>query len=252
MGVLLTPVSAGGTWKLVVRVKGKVQSRFASANRWIPVFSSRLLEDGNDRVRTQADSVAQLRGSDDSIINVGPDTELAIEEYVPEEARAVLKIKNPGGSVFVKLGRFLKGQRSFVVETPNSVLSASGTSFIVVYGAAGMTTMDVLSGTVSGTHGNKPVSVPAGHRFTTDGKTFSLQKSPPDFQGVPQVLVPAGTRGTKAAMQKGTTMVGDTKEPTGGADTADATDTGGVYLNALEPDIATDDGNMHAVPPGHF
>lgn len=235
LGLFLAPANAGGTWKIVVRVKGKVQSRLASANKWIPVFSSRLLKDGQDRVRTLDNSVGQLRGSDDSVVNIGPGTELTITEFVPESARAKFKIENPGGSVMVKLGRFFRGERSFRVETPNSVLSAKGTEFIVVYSpdsAQGTTVMDVLTGEVSGLHNNQPVSVPAGFRFTTDGKNFSLQPSPPDFLGVPQVLVPAGTRAAATKIERGTVTQGEERSPGPGGSSSGAT---GVYLNPLLP-----------------
>ena len=37
---------------------------------------------------------------------------------------------------------------------------------------------------------------------------------------------------------------GDSKTHSHGADTGDATETGGVYLNPIEPDFATDDMDM--------
>ena len=45
---LTLPSSAGSSFKMVVKVKGKVETKLASSDKWKPVFSSRLLKDGQN------------------------------------------------------------------------------------------------------------------------------------------------------------------------------------------------------------
>ena len=235
--LLSGPSYADEGWKMVVRVEGKVQSRLASASRWKPVFSSRLLKSAKDRVRTQAKSLGQLRSSDGTVVTVGPSTELSIADWRPSEGKTRLKVVNRGGSIRAKVGKFFKGERDFKIETPHAVMSARGTEFVVVYdgpsadGSSGVTTMDVVSGEVSGNQNGQTVSVKAGFRYTSNGKTFSVEPSPPDFQGVPAGLVPpAASR--KVVLEKSTMTMGD--DPAGEGGSAVDPD-GGVYTNALLP-----------------
>lgn len=234
LGLLSAPTLANDNWKLLVRVKGKVETRLAAAQSWKPVFSSRLLKDKQDMVRTHSDSIGQIRSEDGSAITVGPDTELRVAQFDPDAGRVELVLEKENGSVRAKVGKFFGGERSFKIKTLNSVLSARGTEFIVVSKSdnknGSTTTMDVLSGVVSGNHGGETVKVEAGYRFTTDGQSYSITETPPDFLGVPQPLIP--TIGAQTAAVERGTLTGDQ-----GAETSVGVGSsrGGAYLNPMLP-----------------
>jgi hypothetical protein len=241
IGLLAQAASADDDWKLLVRVKGKVETREAEATTWRPVFSSRMLKNENDRVRTLAESVGQLRSPDGTAITVGPDSEVIVGEYNPEAGRINLRVQELGSSLRAKVGKYFGGDRVFEVETPNSVLSARGTEFIVVFDdridprtgdKTRVTTLDVLEGTVVGRHGNEAIAVPAGFRYSTDGNGYSLHHTPPDFLGVPQPLIPI-TSGSIAVIERGTMSSG--LGGGGAAGSSQALSSGGAYLNPLLP-----------------
>ena len=194
--LLSLPSLAGSSFKMVVKVKGKVDSKIASADEWKPVFSSRLLKNDQDRVRTKADSMGRLKSSDGTVVTIAPKTELAIVDWRPEKGITKLKIVNRQGGIRAKVGKYFKGQRDFKIETPQAVLSARGTEYIVTYdpptdSLAGTTIVDVLEGKVEGADGSGSVKIKAGQRYISDGTTSKVEPSPPDYLGVhPWLITP--------------------------------------------------------------
>ncbi len=119
-------------WKLLIRVKGKVQSKFAGANVWQMVWQSRMLKDG-DRARTLEDSRAKIRLADQSVVTIGENTEVEMSQFKLKKTSRLAKIKLFFGKIRVRVGRFTGRDSKFEVKTPNAVLAARGTEFFASY-----------------------------------------------------------------------------------------------------------------------
>lgn len=81
----------------------------------------------NERIRTGADSVAQLLFADQTTLSVGPRSDITLDRYVYDPNRSV-------GDVAVGMGsgalRFISGQqdpRSYQVRTPVATIGVRGT-----------------------------------------------------------------------------------------------------------------------------
>jgi|JI10StandDraft_1071094.scaffolds.fasta_scaffold196075_2 hypothetical protein len=83
-----------------------------------------------DRIRTGADSRAEITFSDNSVMTVGPDSEVAIASFAPaaEESNAVLDLLS--GIVRVTVNAATDWGR-FEVRTATAVASVRGTDYLV-------------------------------------------------------------------------------------------------------------------------
>lgn len=137
--VFATAGQAADEWKLVIKVKGQVQTKFANSDSWITVWSNRLLRDGQDRIRTLKDSIGQVKTSDGAVIAMGPETDITLTEFDVRTGRMRVKMSDQKGGIRARLSRFLRGERNFEVQTPNAVLAARGTDYVVLYSPTGLT-----------------------------------------------------------------------------------------------------------------
>lgn len=133
VSLLVIPSLAADNWKMVVKVKGKVETQFADGAAWAPVYTSRLLTQAQDRVRTLTDSIGRIQTEDGTVVAIGPDTEVTLAQFDMQLGKMKVKMANKNGSLRAKVARFFRGERRFEVETPNAVLAARGTDFLVVY-----------------------------------------------------------------------------------------------------------------------
>lgn len=129
--VLTVPAAADlGGWVTVVRKAGTVQSQLPSSSAWVRVVTNRKL--GNDAsVRTLSASAAELRFADNSIVAVGPSTRVSMKDFDLSRRQRDSAISVSNGSVRSKVSRFTAGRSRFEVSTPNAVLAAQGTDFLV-------------------------------------------------------------------------------------------------------------------------
>lgn len=129
--LLAVPALAqGGSWVTVVRKQGTVESRLASSDTWLRIVTNRRLG-SSDWARTSSDGAAQLRLADNSLVAMGPSTQVQLERFTlgGRERDTSFAVRN--GAVRAQVSRF-GGQRSrFQVSTPNAVLAAQGTDFLV-------------------------------------------------------------------------------------------------------------------------
>lgn len=154
-------------WKLVVRVKGTVESQRQNFEQWDKIWRSRMLHDG-DKARTLSDSAAQIRLADQSTINVGSDTVVEISKFVFTPEKRTSKIKLIMGKIRVGVEKFLGKESNFEITTPNAVLAARGTDFFVMYelgaqGGAGLTNLAVFEGNVAVTSAAQTTIIAAGN-----------------------------------------------------------------------------------------
>lgn len=129
--MLTVPAAADlGGWVTVVRKAGTVQSQLPSSNAWVRVATNRKL--GNDAsVRTLSASAAELRFADNSIVAMGPSTRVSMKDFDLSRRQRDSAISVSSGTVRSKVSRFTGGRSRFEVSTPNAVLAAQGTDFLV-------------------------------------------------------------------------------------------------------------------------
>jgi len=121
-----------GKWKLIIRIKGVVESQFRGATKWERIWRNRMLKDG-DRARTLKDSRERIKLADNSLISMGQNTEVEMSQYEVKEKSRIVKVKLFFGKIRNKVTRLSGKKTKYEVETPNAVLAAKGTDFYVEY-----------------------------------------------------------------------------------------------------------------------
>lgn len=205
--VLCVPALAADSWVVAARRQGTVQSRLAGSENWSRIMVNRRLGFG-DAIRTGTDSAAQIVFQDGSLVRIGPVTTLRISEAAYEVARRQTRLDLEGGSVEARVAPFQGKTNRFEVRTPNAVLAAQGTHFLV--DATDVTKVVVVHGAVRMTsHATgDSVLLRAGStgRAEADGE---LLVNPADFS-FPQAVESLGL-------------------PEGGAEGAEGAEHGTVY-----------------------
>ena len=129
--VLTIPaLGQGGSWITVMRRQGVVESRLASSNTWMRVLTNRRLGT-QDWAQTQSDGVAHLRLADNSLMAMGPATRVQMQRFVLDSRRRDAAVTLPAGSLRTQVSGFRGRDSRFEVSTPNAVLAAQGTDFLV-------------------------------------------------------------------------------------------------------------------------
>ncbi|MCL5773387.1 MAG: FecR family protein [Firmicutes bacterium] len=158
-------------WKLVVKVNGTVESQKADSTKWVGIWQSRMLKDG-DKARTLDNSRANIRLADQTVVQVGSNTVVEISKFQLTEKSRLAELKLTAGKVRVNVGKFGGKESKVQVTTPNAVLAARGTDFYVEQekvtkqGPGGNTNIIVFSGTVNVTSGGGNFMVFAGNTCT--------------------------------------------------------------------------------------
>lgn len=127
LGVTFAAVSA---WKVIIKVKGDVESLRQGQTAWEKVWQSRMLKDG-DKVKTGQDSQARIKFSDQSLALIGSNTTVEISQFNATDTSRTSKLKLDLGKIRVFISKFINGDSTFELTTPNAVLAARGTEFYV-------------------------------------------------------------------------------------------------------------------------
>lgn len=130
LGALCLPAAAGPNWVVAARRQGTVHSRLSSSENWSRIMVNRRLGFG-DYVRTGTDSAAQIVFPDGSLVRMGPATTVRVSEAASEMARRETRLEVEGGSVEARVSTSGGRRNRFEVSTPNAVLAAQGTHFLV-------------------------------------------------------------------------------------------------------------------------
>ncbi|HEY4716768.1 MAG TPA: FecR family protein [bacterium] len=104
----------------------------------------------HDTVRTEGTSKIKIYLKDDSVITLGENTKLSVEEYMfaLEEGRRSVVLNLIGGRLRVIVGQILEAVGSkYEVKSPTSVIGVRGTHFYL-YVISGITKIAVFSGEV--------------------------------------------------------------------------------------------------------
>lgn len=83
-----------------------------------------------DAIRTGADSRAEITFSDGSVLTIGPDSEVVIAQFAPDEAEANAFLDLLSGIVRVTVNK-ATGWGKFDVRTSTAVASVRGTEYLV-------------------------------------------------------------------------------------------------------------------------
>jgi hypothetical protein len=123
---------AADSVKVVVRLKGIVQSSVDNQVSWQPIFGQRILKQG-DVARTMVDSQARVQTPDGSMLILGPNTTAIMSEL--DKGAARMKVRVESGGVRAKVSKVFS-QGRFELDTRNGVLAARGTDYAVWYANA--------------------------------------------------------------------------------------------------------------------
>ncbi|MFH1454526.1 MAG: FecR family protein [Armatimonadota bacterium] len=189
--VVSTAFAASSAWKLVVRLKGDVESQKQGTDTWDKIWQSRMLKDG-DKARTGDDSYGKIELSDGSITLIGSNTTVEMSQYNVTDNERISKMKLDKGMIRVFVTKFLTGKSTFEITTPNAVLAARGTEFYAEYGVPGAqvptdTNLAVFSDAVLVTSATERYLIEQGQTASIDAKgtitinpaTFTFPKGGP-------------------------------------------------------------------------
>lgn len=217
-GILCTPTMAADGWKMVLRVKGKVETKLVSESNWKTVIASRFLKAKEDRFRTLEDSIGKVRTSDGAVITVGPKTDVSVAEFEERTGGMKIKVNSSKGSVRAYLKNLVTPRRRYEIETPNAVLSAKGTDYVVLWNpdmpadkddtalytpgiavglgpallaqGGGVTYCQVFEGSVEYSRGQNSTLIQAGNQALIDGGGINVGPANPNAQFIPDGLRP--------------------------------------------------------------
>jgi ferric-dicitrate binding protein FerR (iron transport regulator) len=227
-----------------------------------------------DVIRTGSDGVAKLSFTDDSVLNIGPSTELTLERHGKGKAPRVASLRLAQGTVEALVSaRGGEGAR-YEVDTPTAVARVQGTDFIVRYDAAVQATdVAALEGSVAvqGTTGiiGPAVVVAPGEqtRIPRDGfPSPAKAMDAADVRGFTQPLQLVGTGAREGLDTDNPTLDGRVVDaadhPVAAAGVSEATVENDEYLRpgvpgqtliqSLSPDIRANSQPLpeyRAVPP---
>jgi len=129
--------------------RGEVSLQKPGEEIWLPLEKDMPLEE-SDRIKTGADSFAEILIDDGSLVRVEENSEIVLSEL-----SANYKTKRIEATIFLRFGRLLSNIAQFVdkrsrfsVRTPTTVAGVRGTEFIVETTDAQETEVGVFEGKV--------------------------------------------------------------------------------------------------------
>ena len=134
----------------VSALKGQALDRHQKATEWLAMkLTDPLIL--NDTVQTKEASKVEFLMDDDSLLSLGENTQLLMNEhvYLPEKDRRSSVFSLVSGKVRAIVGKTFTGEGSrFQIETPTAVISTRGTDFLTWVVNPQLTIVIVLSGEV--------------------------------------------------------------------------------------------------------
>lgn len=201
-----------------------------------------------DVVRSGANGVAKLLFTDDSVLNVGPSTEVTLKGHGSGKAARLASLRLAQGSIEAVVSARGGESARYEVDTPTAIARVQGTDFIVRYDAAvEATEVAALEGSVAvqGTTGiiGPAVVVATGEQTRVPRDGFPSPAKAMDaaeLRGFTQPLVLIGT-GTREGL--------DTDNPVLDGRVVDASDRPAAAA-AVSEAAAEQDEYLHPGVPG--
>ncbi|MBI3179826.1 MAG: FecR domain-containing protein [Deltaproteobacteria bacterium] len=131
LALLIAAGPAASTPAVAIHVVGDVQVKTDAQS--VPLVRFAPVPEGAT-VITRAQSMATLRLGNGSLVRLGADTELALQELEQSEvpARSKSRLKVAFGRIWLKVNALFGDDASFEVATENAVAGVRGTSFWVM------------------------------------------------------------------------------------------------------------------------
>jgi Tfp pilus assembly protein PilF len=148
----------------IVEIQGTVEARSAGATNWEPTRTNRVLQI-SDRLRTGADSRGALRWSDQSIMRIGPLTEMEI--LPPDRPEALAGLHLVRGTISF----FHRDEPGRIRATTRGALAGvRGTEFVMAVSGPGdmRTTLSVVDGVVEFGNERSTLIVTNGQQAAVD------------------------------------------------------------------------------------
>ncbi|HBA43179.1 MAG TPA: hypothetical protein DCZ07_09410 [Alphaproteobacteria bacterium] len=142
----------------------------------------------NEVIATRADSASKIRFLDDTMLTVGPDSKVTLDEFVydPKSQNSKMVINTAIGVARFVTGKM--GSASYKIATPTATIGVRGTVFTVFVAANGATSIVVENGAVNVTGQNGlPVDVPAGLATNVQPGEPPSDPAPPDADTEAQI-----------------------------------------------------------------
>jgi len=152
---------AAGSWKLVVRVKGNVESKPIAEVGWTPILTSRPLGD-TDEVRTLEDSEGKIMLSGGNVIRLFAKTRIQLAKIDETDTSRQTRVRQDSGRVEVRVARESGRRQTFEVETPSAVLAVRGSLFRSDVAPDGTTVGEAVEDTLYVTAQGKTIEIPPG------------------------------------------------------------------------------------------
>jgi hypothetical protein len=155
IGSVISPVDSNGAKKekysaTLTDFKGKVSIQKPGEKLWLPVAKGMPLE-RLDRIKTGANSYAELLIDDGSLLRVGENTDVSLSELSADfkSKRIQSTVFLHVGKLMAKIARFMNTRSRFKVRTVTTVAGVRGTAYVVEADATGKTIVGVFEGRVS-------------------------------------------------------------------------------------------------------
>lgn len=175
------PQAVGKTEAIVRVVEGSLDADTRRLRVADEVFS-------NEVIATRADSASKIRFLDDTMLTVGPDSKVTLDEFVydPNSQNSKMVINTAIGVARFVTGKM--GSASYKIATPTATIGVRGTVFTVFVAANGATSVVVENGAVNVTGQNGlPVDVPAGLATNVQPGEPPSDPAPPDADTEAQI-----------------------------------------------------------------
>lgn len=167
-------LSVGQAAAIVRVVEGKYQTELRPLAASNEVFH-------NESIITKADSAAKIKFSDDTILTVGPDSNVTLDAFVydPNTKNSKMVVNTAVGVARFVTGRM--GSAAYTIKTPTATIGVRGTVLTVSVAEDGETDVVVEDGEafVQGETGD-PVDVPEGMGTNVPDGGEASDAAPPD------------------------------------------------------------------------
>ena len=121
----------------------------------------------NQKIKTLMNSRAQIIFRDQSILNIGPDTEITIKPYNRRSDRPSFAAQVMSGAIRFKSGTFPSG--SYTVSSPSALVRLQGTQVDFLVSKPGATEILLRSGAASVSPNRSPTQGPSDNLVSSTG-----------------------------------------------------------------------------------
>lgn len=121
-------VFAQANIKILVKIKGKVESKKIADNQWKRIFSQRQVGD-DDEARTLEASEGKILLPGGNVVRMYDNTSVKIGKIEMADTSIFSQVKQSAGKILVEVKRGTGKKQKFEVQTPTAVLAVRGSVF---------------------------------------------------------------------------------------------------------------------------